>query len=247
LPFPKHQQGYLDLIFSALEINQSVETFRISGYSPIELDLRNSETLRFLEKNSSIRILDFSCITFQTSEMKIFNESLMKNKTITNLGLNFSNYCGPFDFLQNNILKLFTFSNIWNVLEEENAKNLFDNLKLNHSLTDLNFSYELNSMIQEFIDLMSEFTGNIEKLEISNVLNTEEVYDFNKLLKNQKIKVLDLTQSFHPERLVDFLNKLSYNNTITRLILDENNMENYTDDDIKISNSSIESFYFSGK
>jgi hypothetical protein len=243
----------LDLIFSALEINQSVETFRISEYSPIELDLRNSETLRFLEKNSSIRILDFSLITFQKSEMKIFNESLMKNKTITNLSLNSSNYGGPFDFLQNNILKLFTFSNIWNVLKEENAKNLFNNLKLNRSLTDLNFSdfhkvsEELNSMVQDFIDLMSEFTGNIEILDISKLSNTEGVYGFNKLLKNQKIKVLVLTQSFHPEPLVDFFNKLSYNNTITRLILNDNNMENYTDDDIKISNSSIESFYFSSK
>jgi hypothetical protein len=55
----------------------------------------------------------------------------MKNKSITNLELSYSNFKSSFDF-PNNILEILTFTKIWDVLDDEDFNNFFQNLKSNH-------------------------------------------------------------------------------------------------------------------
>jgi hypothetical protein len=240
----------LDSIFEALAVNQSVKEFGILYFCQSKLNLTNSETLRFVENNSTITSLDFSLIEFEIVEMKILSECLLKNKSITNLNFNLSNYNGSFDFLQNNTLKFFSFPKVWDVLNDEEINALFENLRLNHSiidLTDNGGSNQFNSKFQDFIDFMSESMKNVETFVFKNNFNNGEPYEFRKLLKNPKIKLLEFKRSFCPKSLVNFLNDLSMSDSIKRLIINENNMNDYIEDAINISNSSIEFFDFSGK
>jgi hypothetical protein len=56
--------------------------------------------LKFIEKNSTLKELDFSFISFTDQEMKIFNKSLMVNESLTNLDISYSNFVGLYEFLR---------------------------------------------------------------------------------------------------------------------------------------------------
>jgi hypothetical protein len=248
-------QNDLNLIFNALKVNKSIKEFRIAEYSDIELNLKEVESLQFIQENSSIKSLNFSHIKFKENEIKILNECFMKNKSITNLDLSHSNFKSSFDFLQNNILEILTFTKIWDVLDDEDFNIFFQNLKSNQSLTelDLSFGYGEGNMdskqkINKFIDFISE-EGNIEHLALNYFFHT---FDFHKLLKNSKLKTLRLVSSFpteNPKPIADLFKGLNGNTTLLELKISENDM-NGSDvnwNEIQITNSSLELINISGK
>jgi hypothetical protein len=184
--------------------------------------------------NTSIKDLNFENIFFKDVESELLGESLMRNKTITKLNLSSCNYGGKFDFLQNNTLKSFFFCRIWEDNLQVNVKNFLDNLKSNHSLTELDLPFGFrknlkeNTDIDEFIDIISGHKGDIRILKLNNMKFSEQPIDFHKLLKNPNIKELRLTKSFTSAKsLIEFFNKLNNNNTIEYLDVSENNFGEY--------------------
>jgi hypothetical protein len=240
--------GSLDSIFNALKVNKTVQEFYIGNFKQIKLNLQKTESLRFLEVNTSIKDLNFENIFFKDVESELLGESLMKNKTITKLNLSLCNYGGKFDFLQNNTLKSFFFRRIWEDNLQVNVKNFLENLKSNHSLIELELSFGFsknlkeNTDIDEFIDIISEHKGNIRILTLNYMKFSEQPIDFHKLLKNPKIKELRLTKSFTSAKsLIEFFNKLNNNNTIEYLDVSENNFgEYYVNWEIQSTQKSIE-------
>jgi hypothetical protein len=245
----------MDLIFDALRFNQSIKEFTFGLISNSPLHLKNVESLGFIEVNSSIKILDFSFLQFEKQEMECFEESLVKNKSITNLDLSYSNYSGSFQFLQNNILKKFSFAKIWST--KLDLKNFFENLKLNESLTILDLSFKRHHIgyksdvgkkypeIHKFIEMMSNFPGNVEHLILNLMSETKEMYDFHKLLKNPKLIKIELKNSFSSETvksLANLLNGLNENNTLLSLDIGDGHIsESLANlEEIQISNKTLE-------
>jgi hypothetical protein len=258
----------LNLIFNALKVNKSIKEFKIAEYSYIELNLKEFESLQFIQENSFIKSLNFSHINFKEKEIKILNECFMKNKSITNLDLSYSNFKSSFDFFQNNILKILTFKTIWDVLDEEDFNNFFQNLKSNQSLTelDLSFGYEEGIIdskqnIHKFIDFISE-EGNIEYLTLNNFSHVKDSFDFHNLLKNSKLIKLSLVSSFpaeNPKPIADLFKGLNENKTLLELKISGNDMKGSDIDwndmkgsdvdwnEIQITNSSLELINLSGR
>jgi hypothetical protein len=250
-----HQFDDLNLIFNALKVNKSIKEFKIAEYSDIELNLKEIESLQFIQENSIIKSLNFSHIKFKENEIKILNNCFMKNKSITNLDLSYSNFKSSFDFLQNNILEILTFSKIWDVLNEEDFNIFFQNLKSNQSLTELDLSFmdygegimDSKQNINKFIDFISE-EGNIEILTLNYFFHT---FDFHKLLKNSKLKKLRLVSSFpqkNPKPIADLFKILNENTTLLELKISENDMKGSSVNwnEIQITNSSLEIINISG-
>jgi hypothetical protein len=96
------------------QTNASVESLSISFSRDISLNLKDPNSLRFIEKNSTLKTLNFSSLTFKINEMSILND-VLKNNTINSLVLSQSNFCGPFEFLKNGILEKLDFSSIWSI------------------------------------------------------------------------------------------------------------------------------------
>jgi hypothetical protein len=220
------------------------------------LNLKEVESLQFIQENSSIKSLDFSHIKFKENEIKILNECFMKNKSITNLDLSYSNFKSSFDFLQNNIIEILKFPKIWAVLDDEDFNNFLQNLKSNQSLTELNLSFGEGIMdskqnINKLIDFISE-EGNIEYLILNYFYQSKDSFDFHKLLKNSKLKTLILVSSFPTENskpIADLFKGLNGNTTLLELKISENDM-NGSDvnwNEIQITNSSLEIIDISGK
>jgi hypothetical protein len=237
--------GYFDLIFNALEVNKSLTELILSQYSEGKLNLQSLESLKFIEKNSSIKVLNFSRISFTETESKLLGEYLMRNNSITSLDLSSSNYEGSFGFLQNNILQNFNFRDIWKISRID-FKQLFDNLKSNKSLKKMDFSFGFqktsNMNIHKFIEIISEHSGNIEDLTLNGISYATESYELHKLLKNPKIQKLSLMKSFFDESsesFVNFFNSLNENNTLLSLNISENLIKNVIYN-FQLSNSSIE-------
>jgi hypothetical protein len=250
------QNDDLDLIFNALKVNKSIKEFRVADYSEIKLNLKEVDSLKFIRDNSSIKSLNFSHIKFKENEIKILNECFMMNKSISNLDLSHSNFKSSFDFLQNNILEILTFTKIWDVLDEEDFNNFFLNLKSNLSLTELDFSFfgegnmDSNQKIHKFIDFISE-DGNIEYLTLNYFCQSKGSFYFHKLLKNSKLKKLSLVSAFpveDPKPIADLFKGLNENNTLLELKLSENDMKgsDVNWNEIQITNSSLELINLSG-
>jgi hypothetical protein len=64
---------YLDGIFNALANNTSIQTLGLPQYFGIRMNLHYQNSLKFIEKNSTLKELDFFFISFTDQEMKIFN------------------------------------------------------------------------------------------------------------------------------------------------------------------------------
>jgi hypothetical protein len=253
--------GYLDLIFKALDSNIFVKSLNISHFSLIELNLNDSESLRFIEMNSCLENLNLSSINFKEIEIKLIGEYLINNKSITKLNLSNSNYSGSLDFLKNNILKEFSFKEIWKIKEQNSYmtdfQNFFDNFKANKSIKVLNLSYGFqsticNPIVDDFINIMSEHEGNVEELTLNRMFNSNETLNFHKLLKNKKIKKLELNELFTSktcESMAKFLLNLKDNDNLTSLDLSENDIgeSNEAWDKIQISHKGIETLNLSSK
>jgi hypothetical protein len=249
----KYPQGYLDVIFDAIKINQSVKEFQISKNPNFKLNLKNLESLRFIEVNSTITMLNLNWIVFTEEEIYILGDTLKKNKSITNLDFSRTNYSGSFDFLQNNILKNFSFVDLWNLTFD--FQNFLFNLKSNESLIELDVSYrqfwtygeiekEMNE-IHEFIDTMSGFKGNIYDLKLNYLGWKSNTYPIFKLLKNPKIQKLELMSCLSIKSVVDFMEELKSNETLTSLNLSDSNNLNW--DEIQFSNQNIVDLYMKSK
>jgi hypothetical protein len=227
-----------------------VNEIKLTSFSKINLNLESVKSLKFIENNSNIKTLNFSNFKFKDKEIKMLTQCLTENNSITNLNFSFSNFTGPFLFLQKNILKEFSFLNVWKELSESNLDDLLLNLRSNFSLTKLDFSndkhgkLEFNPKIQEFIDLMGENNGNVNHLKLNYLYQTKKMYEFNKFLENPNIQELELNRSFSPENLIYFLNR---NTSLKSLNISDNFMGTYFKDDIQISNSSIQILNFSGE
>jgi hypothetical protein len=233
--------GDLDSIFQALETNSSVKKLKISYRCKILLNLKDEESLRFIEKNLFIKTLNLSGIMFIESEMKILEECLLKNQSINDLNLSGSNYAGSFDFLQNGNVKVFSFCDIWG-RSSVNFNNLFDNLKSKCSLNvlDVSGNYDENPQIEEFIEIMSDVNTRVKHLKM-NSLEASIDLNFHKLLKNPNIKKLELMDSFPYTSLPlsTFFSELISNKTLLSLDICENDPK-FNWDKIKETHNSIE-------
>jgi hypothetical protein len=238
------------LIFNALRINKSITDLKFSEFAQITLNLKNPESLQFIEENSTIRVLNLSYFQFSEMEMEILGESLTKNRSVTDLDLSNSNYSSSFNFLKKNFLKKFSFAKIWGL--EIDFKNFFENLKFNESLTKLNLSFgyglseDDNSLVHKFIDFMAEFNGNVEEL-IFNIL-PQNNYQLEKLLKNQKIRKLDLMGSHldNSETILNLFKELNKNDTLIYLDISNTDLREANWDELQFENSTIESLNFMG-
>jgi hypothetical protein len=235
-----------------LEVNTSISKFFISGYSTFQLNLHSIESLRFIEKNSSIKELDLSFIQFNEIESKFLGECLMKNNSITSLDLSESNFKGSFDFLRLDKLKSCTFTFLFSEID---FKGFLENLKLNTSLKKLDIALKYlnedsNFFFHNLIDILSEHSGNIEDLSFNGVIYPGKPIEFHKLLKNSKIQKLSLVDSIEiSESFEKILKGLSDNNTLLHLDISGNLSEYESDDlnDVQFSNSSIEFFNIAGE
>jgi hypothetical protein len=240
-------EDYLSGIFDVLAKNTSVESLSISFSQDISLNLKDPNSLRFIEKNSTLKTLNFSSLAFETIEMTILNDALMKNNSITSLDLSHSNFCGPFEFLKNGTLKKFEFISIWNHYLSIDENEFLQNLKSSNSLTHLDLSSRLfvgveidKKKIQALIEVL-ESHQSITSLTMNYILNIE----FQKLLNNPKLEELSLDGSatFFDGIIV----ALNSNLTIKRLNLSNTQFNSKMDwDNFKLTNKSLQTFKMSG-
>jgi hypothetical protein len=219
-------EGYLDEIFNSLEINKSVENLSItlSQINAVPLNLEDSNSLKFIEKNSSLKRLNFSSLTFSKIEMNILNEALMGNKSVTTLDLSQSNFSGPFEFLKK--MKSFSFESIWKLVED--TDNFFQNLRESTSLTHLDLSMRFfdpkqikDQVMEDFIEIMENHTSII-----SLVMKNNKMMNFQNLLNNPILEELTLEGS-----VISFENiliKLNSNKTLKKLNISNNKIINST-------------------
>jgi hypothetical protein len=247
----------LELIFEGLGSNKSIKeilfnvSVHIEGHS---LNLKDVESLRFIEKNSTLKIVNFSDITFSEKESNILNDTLCKNKSITALNFSHSSFLGPYEFLQNKNLKSFEFHNIWGI-KGINIQDFLENLKLSNSLMNLklNFSKYLspnkeNVKIHELINILSELQS-IEEIHLNSCQKVKEDFPFQILLMNPKLKILELENSLSTDSIEPFFKELNSNKSLKSLNL-ENNRLGYSPvqwNEIQLTNKSIEIFNLGSK
>jgi hypothetical protein len=240
-------KDYLSQIFNALATNTSVECLNVSFSQEISLNLKDSNSLRFIEKNSTLKTLNLSSITFQINEMTILNETLMKNNSITSLDLSQSNFCGPFDFFQNGTLKKFEFRSIWENYNSIKDVEFLQNLKSSDSLIDLDFSSNLFETIN--VD-KEKFEALLEVLEghrsITNLtMNYIRKTGLQRLLKNPKLEKLTLEGIV--SLIDDFFMALNSNVTLKHLNISYSSFNPTIDwNEIKITNQSLQKFEMTG-
>jgi hypothetical protein len=108
-------------IFDSLSRNQSIEELKVACMDYDRLKLRFP--LDFIEKNTTLKSLDLSNVEkFSGSEKMLLNDALMKNNSLNELNLSFSDFQGPFEFLKKKNLKKFTFLGIWESSKQKSYK-----------------------------------------------------------------------------------------------------------------------------
>ena len=217
------EKGALDVIFDSLSNNSTIETIQLSYFSNLKLNLKNSNSLRFLESNRFLTHLDFRKIVFSNLEMNILDESLKQNETLKELDLSLSNYCGTFEFLQNKLLRIFKFDDIWkNYLTLEDS--LLLELSKNSTLKEIEFGkgytkYETEILLDigKLIEILSKHES-IERLRLTNLKDVVKTDEFWSLLVNHNLKSIDVSKTFSvnsAQNMKKFLETLSQNSTIT--------------------------------
>jgi hypothetical protein len=156
-----------DGILDSFSTNKNIESLKISMENITPWKLNNSNSLRFIEQNSTLKTLSLQYFQFDEIEMKILNDSLMGNNSLKDLDLSFSNFQGPFKFLKNNNLNNFTFMETWSSLESIHFLDFCAHLKSNSSLIHLNLS-----KIQFFINSFELVHGKIQCENYSRVRRT---------------------------------------------------------------------------
>jgi hypothetical protein len=217
----------LDGIFDSLALNKTVDFLKLTYGASAFLILGNSNSLRFIENNSTLKTLDLNHLMFTEEEMIILSEALLKNVSLTELNFSFSNFKGPFGFLQNKNLKVFSFMRIWKTLEKKNFKDFIYNLKHNSSLIDLDLSIGHSNMenLREIIGVLSQHKS-IEILKLNRFSGKYDSIDFHKLLKNPTLKELKLNRSIRlVESLENILQGLNENQTLLTLDISGNDLD----------------------
>jgi hypothetical protein len=236
---------YFDDILDALAFNSTVETLELSHLSEIHLNDPNS--LKFLEKNQSIKTLNLGNVDFEKEQMIAMGEALKNNDSITELNFSFSNFSGSFKFLQKSNFKIFKFQNIWQRCAS--LKDFVDNLKLNQSIIKLDVSSYLDEEeltevpeMHELIDVLSVHK-RIEDLTWKEMKKFQNEAQYHKLLKNKSLKSLNLNHSLKSSKL--FFKELKNNQNLT--FLDISSKESWIDlENFKINNDSIETLIING-
>jgi hypothetical protein len=243
LVFTQQKKFYLDCILKALSVNKTVESIKFSKEKLIQLNLEDINSLRFIEKNNTIKSLDLSLITFNKSEMKIISDSLKKNHTNTEINFTSSNF-EVFDFLSGcKKLKTLKFDASFCYF---NPLNLIKNLELNESLTS--FELDLHKLNMNATTLNVEIILNYLVKVLSNHPNLKHisleylnhVYGDIKLVgllfKMQQLEELNLKHcsTINFEELFSNISE-----SLIKLDLSNNNMENFTLNQ-EIKNQSIE-------
>jgi hypothetical protein len=232
---------HFDEIFEALGLNQSVESLKIG----LELHLKHPESIKYLGNNQALKTIDFSRLFFKKEEKNALNDLLMNSKSITDLNFSFSNFEGPFDFLKKSNLKKLTFISIWKFFD---PKNFIYNMKDNTSLTHLDVSLtHLFNPLNEISDvhLLIEILAsheNIEEIIWNQMIYMHGSFEFQKLLKNPKLKKLNLNNSLKNSTL--FFEALNENNTLKNLDISMNKKSEF--EDFIIINESIETLDLHG-
>jgi hypothetical protein len=254
-------------MLDALSRNCTIEELIFSN---LKIGLHQHFSLQFLETNTTLKSLNLSNVQQFSGEDNMFlNDILMKNNTLTDLNLSYSNFFGPFEFLKKNNLKKFTFFKFWESLKQINPKkiNLFglelrfphhknlkdfvQCLKSNSSLIHLSLSKEnheeeKSKEFGELIDVLSSHK-TIEYLSMKNFKKLKESLDFHKLLKNPKLKELELNGSLNSgdsfEKMLKLLNK---NTNLTLLDVSGNEMNSIYFEKFKITNNTIQKINFAG-
>jgi hypothetical protein len=260
-------ESFIVEILNALSRNHIIEELKFSN---MKIGWYQHFSLQFLETNSTLKSLDLSYVQQFSEDNNMFlNDILMKNNSLTDLNLSYSDFFGPFEFLKKNNLKKFTFLGIWESLKPINPKkiNLFglelrfpDNrnvkdfvqcLKSNSSLIHLSLSKEnsVEEKSKEFgglIDVLSSH-NTIECLSMKNFKKLKESKDFHKLLKNSKLKELKLEGSLETgnsfEKVLKALNK---NENLTLLEVSGNEMDYIYFEKFKITNNTIQTINLAG-
>jgi hypothetical protein len=261
-------ESFLDGIFNALAINKCVEELKLVNNTSNGLKLKDSNTLKFIEKNSTLKCLNFSNIQFSEIEMKILNLSLMNNDSLTELDLSYSNFRGPFQFLEKMNLKKFTFLGILESLKlkdnliygdfgikisynYEQIIGFINHLKSNTSLTNLTLSngYCKVEYIREFGEMIDYLSSheNIESIFLEEFIEMKEPTDYHQLLKNPKLKNLSLPWSIKStDAFENLLNALNENENIQNLNISWNNRIDSQFYFEKISNKSLQTINMKG-
>jgi hypothetical protein len=238
----------MDTIFDLISINKSVEYFLITDCPSFKLNLKNINSLRFIEKNSTLKTLNLSNIYFSNIEMKVLNESLLMNQTLTELDFSHSNFNGPFEFLNQPNLKKFKYIGIWYHDESEDLKEFFQNLKSSKlNYLDLSVDYGIEFEITDIGDLINVLENHetIEILVMNCISNLKDSINFKQLLRNQKLKELHLIYGIDSsDSLRDLFIALNENDNLTHLDVSFNDHIHYQSttkwDDIKITNKTLQ-------
>jgi hypothetical protein len=240
------KEEYLDNIFDALSVNTSIETFNLR----LGMNLKDSNSLKFIEKNSTLKNLTFEHLKFKNNEMLILNDCLVKNDSIEFLNLSVSNFQGPFEFLKKKNLKIFKYHDIWDSLDFNEIDDFLKNMKSNTSLVDLDLSMSMKKIernkINELIEILKDHE-NIESISMADYqFENPEPIDFYKLLKNPKLKELKLNGSFGTSKELEKLFfALNENENLTNLHI--SNISNYPDwDHVKLTNKTLKKLIISG-
>jgi hypothetical protein len=232
---------HFDEIFEALGLNQSVESLQIGE----ELFLKHPESIKHLGNNQSLKTIDFSTLAFKKDEKRALNDLLMNSNSITDLNFSHSSFDGPFDFLKKSNLRKFTFINIWKFVD---TKNFIHNMKENSSLTHLDVSLtQLFFSLDEVpeVDLLIEILAsheNIEEIVWTHMIYMRGSFKFQNLLKNPKLKYLNLKKSLKSSTL--FFEALNENRTLEKL--DISMHSNCEFEDFIFTNKSIETLDLHG-
>jgi hypothetical protein len=240
------KEEYLDNIFDALSVNKSIETFNLT----IGMNLKDSNSLKFIENNSTLKNLTFEHLKFKNNEMIILNDCLVKNDSIEFLNLSVSNYQGPFEFLKKKNLKVFKYHEIWDSLDFNEIDDFLKNMKSNTSLVDLDLSMSMKKIkrnkINELIEILKDHE-NIECISMADYhFENPEPIDFYKLLKNPKLKELKLNGSFETsEELEKLFLALNNNENLTNLQVSNKSVD-YDWDHVKLTNKTLKKLIILG-
>jgi hypothetical protein len=193
---------YFDDILDALTFNSTVETLALSHLSEIHLNDPNS--LKFLEKNQSIKTLNLGNVDFEKEQMIAMGEALKNNDSITELKLNQS------------IIKL----DISSYLDEEELTEvpemheLIDVLTVHKRIEDLTWK-EMKKFQNEAQYHILLKNKSLKSLNLNHSLTSSKLF-FKELKNNQNLTFLDISSK---ESWIDLEDIKIHNDSIETLII----------------------------
>jgi hypothetical protein len=240
-------ESYLDTILDSFSRNESLEHLKLSYDKEIPLKLCDSNSLKFIEKNSTLRSLHLNNIQFSKDQMTMLSQLLMKNDTFTELNFSNSNFEGPFEFLKKKNLKKFKHSGSWEILigKEDGFLHF---LEFNTSLKDLELRFQFNNKqnLKE-VERLNYLLMNHESIKVLCLENIENSKTIGNLLLNSNLKELHLLGSLSNESLIIILNALNENHSLILLDISYNIFFIHSNwDDIKITNRTLQTVHMIG-